>query len=181
MARGLQLLLLGLCGGAVVHIAILFLLPAYSQRDAWSALAARGDLYSVVALAGPEAPRERLPRVDDPLLQAAACRFDLGDGIVRIQAEGRVPFWSLSIYDRDGFNVFSLNDRSGAGAQVDVAVVDPSRMLQLRKGLPQTLERAVLVEADLREGMAVVRAFVPDDSWGPTVAAFLEGMRCAPL
>jgi len=40
VARLLYAVVLGLVGAAIVHIAVLFLLPRLSERDAWSRLAA---------------------------------------------------------------------------------------------------------------------------------------------
>ncbi|WP_048649470.1 DUF1254 domain-containing protein [Nitratireductor soli] len=182
MFNALRILLLGLFGAAMVHIAILSLLPIYSERDVWAALAARADLYSTVPLvhsaAGTEGDR---PFIDNPLIEASVCRFDLSTGMTRILADGRVPFWSMSIYDRDGLNVFSLNDRSAQQRTLDVVIADPPQTLELRKGLPEALEQSVLVQADVTEGMALVRVFVPDESWRAAVSEFLDSVRCAPL
>lgn len=183
MYRILHILLLGLFGAVIVHIAILFLLPVYSERDVWLALSEKADLYATVRLdqgrSDPGRSEPGLPRIDNPFFRAAVCRFDLEDGMARITTEGRVPFWSLSVYDRDGLNVFSLNDRSAEQAKLDVVVLDPAQMLQLRKGLPGDLEHAVLVQADVTEGMVLVRAFTPDESWQRSVDAFLSGLRCS--
>ena len=182
MLNALRILLLGLFGAALVHIAILFLLPIYSERDVWTALATKGELYSTVPLVHAANGAETgLPLVDDPLFEASVCRFDLSTGMSRIVADGRVPFWSMSVYDRDGLNVFSINDRSAQQRVLDVVIADPPQMLELRKGLPEALENSVLVLADVDEGLALVRVFVPDESWRGAVSAFLESMRCTPV
>ncbi|EKF19789.1 DUF1254 domain-containing protein [Nitratireductor pacificus] len=182
MLDTLRVLLLGVFGAAMVHISILFLLPVYSERDVWAALAARADLYTAVPLrhsaGGTDAER---PFIDNPLFEASVCRFDLSTGMTRIVASGRVPFWSISVYDRDGLNVFSLNDRSAQQRVLDVLVADPPQMLELRNGLPETLAQSVLVQADVTEGMALVRVFVPDESWRGAVSAFLDSMSCTPV
>lgn len=45
MAKILRLLILGLVGAAIVHIAVLLLIPFYSSKNAWSHLEALGDAY----------------------------------------------------------------------------------------------------------------------------------------
>src|SRR4051794_18869816 len=92
--------LLGLVGAGIVHIAILLLLPGFSERDAWSKLAAAAPLYRPVRAGAID-----LLQSPDPLFEAAACRFDLADGVARLTAKGLVPYWSVSVYDRDGDNV----------------------------------------------------------------------------
>jgi uncharacterized membrane protein len=179
VARLLYAMLLGLAGAGIVHIAVLFLLPRLSERDAWSRLAAAADLYVTVAADGSDnsAPVVEAP---DPQFRAVACRFDLEDGPMRVQAVGAVPYWSTSIYDRSGENVYNFNDRTAAGGALDFVVLTPAQMIEMRKDLPADLASSVFVEADLDEGMVVVRSFVPDDSWAKTIAAYLASLRCTP-
>ncbi|TGQ80790.1 DUF1254 domain-containing protein, partial [Mesorhizobium sp. M8A.F.Ca.ET.208.01.1.1] len=44
--------------------------------------------------------------------------------------------------------------------------------------LPEELQGAIFVEAPIEEGIFVIRAFVPDDSWKPIVSRFLEQSSC---
>lgn len=172
-------LLLGVVGAGIVHIAILLLLPLFSERDAWSRLATAADLYIMTAADGSDG---KTPTVEapDPFFRASACRFDLQDGPVRLKADGSVPFWSASIYDRGGQNVYNFNDRSATDGVLDFVIVTPAQMIDMRKDLPAELESSVFVEADVDEGIVVVRAFAPDDSWGRTIATYLGSIACAP-
>src|SRR5690606_14380124 len=112
------------------------LLPDFSQRDAWSRLSMVSDLYRVVPL-DTLTGGEPVIRSDDPLFQAAACRFDLTDGLVQISTPGNVPYWSVSIYDRAGQNVYSFNDRTAEGRVLDFVVLTPAQMLEVRKEFPE--------------------------------------------
>ena len=176
----LYTLLLGVVGAGIVHIAILLLLPLLSERDAWSRLATAADLYVMTAADGSDggAPAVEAP---DPFFRASACRFDLQDGPVRLKADGGVPFWSASIYDRGGQNIYNFNDRTAADGALDFVVVTPTQMIDMRKELPADLESSVFVEADVDEGIVVVRAFAPDDSWATILATYLRSVACQPL
>jgi uncharacterized membrane protein len=178
MARLFYALLLGVLGAGIVHIVVLFLLPSMTDRDAWSRLSGAGDLYQTVPLDRQRGPG-RVLRAKDPLFEAVACRFNLDDGGVHLRAAGHVPFWSMSIYDRSGRNIYSFNDRTAMEGELDVVVVTPLQMVELRKDLPKTLEKSVFVEADIGEGIVVARSFVPDESWRPVIAAYLSGLACA--
>ncbi len=180
MVRAVYALLVGLVGAGIVHIAILFLLPSISERDAWSVLASGADPYEVLQVAS-EGPTAGVARDLDPLFAAVACRFDLADGPLHVTANGRVPFWSMSLYDNGGQNVFSLADRTAADGRLDVAIVDPLQMLELRNAMPPGAERALFVETGITEGIVLVRAFVPDPSWEPGVGAYLRGVDCRPF
>ncbi|MCV3210460.1 DUF1254 domain-containing protein [Mesorhizobium sp. YC-39] len=177
MRKLLHAILLGLLGAGIVHIIVLLLVPEFSERDAWSRLAMASDLYKMTRLDA-EAGGAPVVKSVDPLFYAAACRFDLTDGMVRIKAPGNVPFWSVSVYDRSGHNVYSFNDHSATAGLLDSVVLTPAQMIEVRKDLPEELQGAIFVEAPIDEGMFVIRAFVPDDSWKPTVSRFLNQGSC---
>jgi uncharacterized membrane protein len=172
-------LLVGLVGAGIVHIVILLLVPSFSGRDAWARLAATSDLYQVTRLDAEGAGRP-VAGIADPTLFAAACRFDLEDGAAHVTATIKVPFWSLSVYDRSGTNLYSLSDRSAADGILDLVVLTPEQMIDVRKDLPEEFARSVLVELPIGEGIVVVRALAPDDSWKPAVSDFLSKIGCAP-
>ncbi len=180
MSRLIHAVFLGLLGAGIVHIIVLMLVPNYSQRDAWSALAERSNFYILTQLNPPGVA----PLINslDPLFDAVACRFDLSDGPMRVHASGEVPYWSLSVYDRVGQNVYSVNDRASADGSLDFVVASPAQMVEMRNDLPAAFERSVFIEANVGEGIVVLRAFVPDESWRPTVTRYLQGAACeAPL
>ena len=176
MSRLLHALAVGLVGAGIVHIVVLLLVPVYSERDAWSALSQQANFYRTVRLDPPGAP----PLIGslDPLIDAVACRFDLRDGVVRVHGEGQVPYWSISVHDRAGLNVYSFNDRSSPRGLFDFVVATPAQMIGLRNALPPELDDSIFIEADTAEGIVVVRAFVPDESWEPTITAWLRGVTC---
>lgn len=175
MRRLFYALIVGVIGAGIVHIAVLLLLPRLSERDAWSRLAAASALYQPVRIDGAASPL----RSEDPLFLASACRFDLGDGVLRVKTDGRVPFWSASVYDRAGQNIYSFNDRTAEQGMLDFVVLDPAAMIELNKALPDALQKSIFVEIPVSEGIVVVRAFVPDASWKQSVSGFLGRMSCA--
>lgn len=177
MRRLLHAVLLGLLGAGIVHVIVLMLVPVFSERDAWSRLAMASDLYKMTRLDA-EAGGAPVVKSVDPLFYAAACRFDLAEGMVRIKAPGKVPFWSVSVYDRSGHNFYSFNDQTATGGVLDTMVLTPAQMIDVRRELPEELQGAIFVEAPIEEGIFVIRAFVPDESWKPIVSRFLEQSSC---
>ena len=170
-------LLVSLFGAGIVHIAVLMLLPYYTERDAWSQLSQTSDHYAMTKIGGSGATTP-LVRSVDPLFSAVACRFDLGDGVVHVAGDGTVPFWSMSVYDRNGQNIYSFNDRTAPDGRVDFVVLTPVQTIEVRKTLPESFVNSVFVEADLGEGIIVVRAFVPDPTWRSAIDDFLSGVTC---
>lgn len=172
MGRFVYATVVGLVGAAVVHLVVLLLLPLVSERDAWSRLAARGALYETVALgdAGD----------GDPLFRTVACRFDLSDGPLGLEGEGRSPFWSVSVHDREGHSLFSVSDRTLAG-RLDIQILDPGQSVAARAAAALEADAPVRFQADTEQGIAVLRAFVPDPTWAPAVDGLIASFRCATL
>ncbi len=176
MARFGWATLLGLCGAGIVHIVILLLLPHMSERGAWFRLADAAALDVPVAIDGRAGGILLQPH--DPAFLASACRFDVGQVPLRVTAEGNVPFWSATVHDRNGSSLYSVSDRSAADGRLDLAILSTDQMIEIRRERPAILERSILTETPVSEGIVVVRALVPDGSWAETVSTFMEGLVC---
>jgi uncharacterized membrane protein len=115
----------------------------------------------------------------DPHMMEAVCRFSLANGPVRINADLPDEFWSVAVFDRRGRNVYSLNDRAVERARLDLAIMTPVQMAQMRQNPPASLESAIVLEQALDVGFVLIRAFVPDETMLPTVTQALAGANCA--
>lgn len=177
MLKLVYALVLGAVGAAIVHIAVLLLVPVYSERDAWARLAARAPPFTIIRIDG-SSGGGGFVKGADPLFASVACRFALTTGIAHIRAEGEMPFWSVSVYDRRGQNIYSFNDRTATDRKLDMVIATPARMVELRKELPEKFSASVFVETDETEGMIVARAFVPNDSWSGLADAFFKSATC---
>lgn len=180
MHRLLYAIVSGLVGAGIVHIAILFLLPGYSVRDVWSQVSAVAAPFETVQL-GRNASARDLPKPLNPFIQAAACRFDLSSDGARVSADGPVPFWSMSLYDSNGYNNFSISDGAANRQALDFLLLTPSGMQRVREQAPAGLEEAITIETELEEGVVLVRVFVPDETWDGLARAFLRSLRCEPV
>ncbi len=180
MGNIIRTLLLGLIGAGLIHIAVVLLVPYYSDRNSWSRISAYGDDWQFHPVTREGAPGT-VPLAFDPLFKATACRFDITDLPAHITGVGTTPYWSISVYNRQGENLYSINDRTAIADQLDLVVATPLQMIELNKTKPEDAENAVLIEADMDEGFVVVRSVVPDESWQSQVDAFLKSTSCTPL
>ena len=99
-----------------------------------------------------------------------------GDEVLKVDtAIVTVP---VSVYDRNGLNIFSFNDRTTVDGRVNFVVLTPVQTIEVRKQLPEEFINSVFVEADIDQGIVVVRAFVPDQTWRSAVADFLGSIAC---
>ncbi len=179
MGRLLLALIVGIVGAGITHILILLLIPVMSERDAWAQLSSVSDTYAFVPL---QAGDDRVSPISsvDPLFQAAACRFDLADGPVRIAAPGKVPFWSASVFDRDSQELYSLTDRALPGT-VEFILLDSAQAAVAEEEPVSAASAPIRIPLDTQEGIVVIRAFVPDETWRPSVTSFMSGLSCAVL
>ena len=168
---------IGLVGAAFIHIVTILALPMWTGKDAWTRVRALGEMNRFYSLANE--PNITGLYNADPHIRTAVCRFDISDGPVRIIASGDVPIWTVSVYDASSDETYSMNDRSAIGTGVNIALVTPAQMLQLRRFMPRTLERAVLVELSEPQGYVALRAVAPAPSQKPAARAFLTNAICA--
>jgi uncharacterized membrane protein len=168
----------GLVGAALLHLIIVFSLPQFSQRDAYTRILAEGIGHKFYRLG--ERPDKAGLSKEDPMVEMSVCSFDVGEAPVRLTAANAgVPFWSLGVYDASSNEIFSINDRTSADGVLDVVVGTPAQATVLRKSQPSGFAQAVLVETQQTEGYAVLRSLVTHKSVGQQVSQFLEGASCA--
>lgn len=177
MIRFLYASLLGLIGAAIIHILVVLLVPYYSDQNAWSQLSKLGEAHQFHDLAD----MQRLTASADPYFIEAACRFDLDNQAIHVNASGHLPFWSVSIYNRQGDNILNFNDTISVNGDLDLIIAPPVLSQQIRESLAEVQSNSVLIEQDIKEGMITLRALVPDESWQAQARATLADAVCAPL
>jgi len=178
MKRTLLFALGGVLLGGVIHIAVVFMIPYYADHDAWAEMRSFGRDGRFHILPVPEPGDEPLVSLD-PRFRQAVCLFGLDSGPVRITAEPGDEFWSVAVFDRRGRNIYSLNNRSADHSQLDLAILTPVQMAQIRQDPPASLETAIVLEVPIDVGFVLLRAFVPDESLAPSVMAALRAADCA--
>ncbi|KAA0699942.1 DUF1254 domain-containing protein [Neorhizobium sp. P12A] len=176
MFRIVSAVLTGIFGAALLHLVIILSLPHFSDRDAYTRVEDEGDENHFYML--DDKDDDAGLSNGDPYIKTAVCAFDLGDQPIRLTAAGKVPFWSLSIYDRASNEVFSMSDRTSVGGLLDVLVASPIQLTTLRKALPPSLSQAILVEMPHPEGYAVLRTMAPQSSFDEAARGFLAEAGC---
>ncbi|MCQ0989619.1 DUF1254 domain-containing protein [Jiella marina] len=181
-------LLIGLVGAGLVHIAVIFAMPSVAERNAWSRLADLGEPYALVRVqplesepgtvsASTDAPVGDFAFVD-PAFITAGCRFSLERGPVRIYARERnITFWSASIYNRQGDNLYSINDRAAIDGIVDLLVGTRDQIVDA-EAENETGGSRIPVEVETVEGYMTIRALVDEESKRPFVDSFIQSVQC---
>ncbi len=187
MNRLVYAVITGLIGAALLHIIIILALPHYTGRDAFTRVKALGPSNRFVSLKDHSdlAPTERAEGQGlsntDPFLKVAACHFDLTLAPLRLLAPAGPSFWSLAVYDADSNEVFSMNDRTSVGGDLDAVVASPVQVAQIRKAPGAALTQSIIVEHPGTTGYVVLRTMVPAPSFEAQARDFLAEAICAPL
>ena len=169
-------ILTGLAGAAVLHIVIILALPSFTGLDAYTRLASY-DAANRFIIFG-DKPDELGFSNGDPYLKTAACVFDVGERPMHLMAAGSVPFWSFAVYDSSSNEVFSMNDRSAAGGDLDAIIASPQQLAAIRKTNPDVISESVLIEMPRPEGYVVLRALSPSPSFDEPAKGFLMEASC---
>lgn len=178
MRRTLLFALGGVLLGGIIHIAIVLMVPMFAANDAWHQMSRFGRDGQFHTIPSPEPGAEPLDSLD-PRMALAVCRFNLEGGPVRVTAEFPDEFWSIAVFDRRGRNIYSLNDRAADKSKLDLAILTPVQMAQLRQNPPASLDTAIVLELPVEAGFILLRAFVPDDSLRPAIDGALRGADCS--
>ncbi|SSC69747.1 unnamed protein product [Ciceribacter sp. T2.26MG-112.2] len=190
--------LTGLIGAALLHIIIILALPNFTGKDAYTRIKAAGPSHRFIVL--PDSVDTRADKSTDktangraegsdqmalsnvdPFLKGAVCHFDIARAPLRLYAPAGPSFWSMAVYDASSNEVFSMNDRTSVGGDLDAVVATPAQVAQIRKAPGATLTQSILVEYRGTTGYVVLRTMVPAPSFSPQARAFLDEALCAPL
>lgn len=180
MGRFFYLLALGGLGALLVHILTIFMIPSFAENDAWARLPKPTE-EGFFTLLKPEEQLATNMRAFDPNFVFGTCRFDLSDGPFSLAGGTAPTFWSLSVYNRGGLNVYSINDKSLQGNNLDVVVATPIQLIELQTDIPPELSGSVFVEVDAVEGFILLRSYVPEEGLREQAMTFVRTTGCAPL
>lgn len=163
-----------------IHISTILLVPSLAQADGWSRLAplAGEDRFAQIGFASAES--DGGVGGLDPLFVTAACRMRLGDEPAGIMVDAGDRFWTLALYDPNGTIVFSLNDRTAVGGQLDMIVVNAAQNAELMKAPTGETDRTIVVESASDDLIALLRLYAPTISAQQEAQALLEQAECLP-
>ena len=180
MLKIIYAMIVGLVGAGIVHISTLLLIPSVSDSDAWARLSSltRTGIFTIIE---PQSQIAASMRALDPNFVVGACQFSLQDGPVVLNGEGKTVFWSLSIFNKRGENLFSINDRITNNGLLDMVIATPLQFIEFQNDMPAELQNSVFAQADVKEGFVILRAFVANGSERPRIEAFVETSGCEAL
>ena len=179
MMRWLLWVLGGVLLGGIVHLGTVLLLPRMAAQDAFARLTARTPVNAVTALPAP-APDTAVMPFMDPAFVAAACRYDLTKGAMKLTVPISAAYTSVSFYTRFGVAYYAINDRAAGRRVIELDLMTPSQRADLPEDEEITAADRLIVESPTPTGVIVMRALAPEPGLMPMAQRALTGARCGP-
>lgn len=177
MIRWLLWLLGGLLLGGVVHLTTVLLLPRTAIQDAYARLAPIAPVNTLVPLPPPSPDRAVLPFMD-PSFAAAVCRYDLGQGPLKLIAPVSQGYTSVSFYTRFGVSYYAINDRAAGRRTIELDLMTAEQHSQTPDDEEVTAADRLIVESPTLTGLIVLRALAPEPGSMPTARGVLAAAQC---
>jgi uncharacterized membrane protein len=163
----------------IVHILSILAMPRLAPRDAYARIAEAAPLARMTLLAPIEPGKEFAP-FEDPATAAAACRYDLDRGPLRLRGpvsgEGLV---ALSFHGRFGDVFYSVTDRSAARNGLDILLVTADQLAAIEAyDSEDELPSELRLVAPEKLGFVILRALADQPGDMEAARARLQAIAC---
>jgi uncharacterized membrane protein len=175
--RWLLWLLGGLLLGGIVHLGSVLLLPRTATQDAYTRLAATVPANTITALPAPTPDDAVLPFMD-PAFATAVCRYDLGNGPLKLRVPVSQAYTSVSFYTRNGVAYYAINDRAAGRRIIELDLMTTKQRADLPEDEEVTAADRLIVESPTATGLILVRMLGPEPGLMPMAKRALAAAQC---
>jgi len=179
MMRWLLWLLAGALLGGIVHLVTVLILPSTATQDAYSRLLPIAPANAVAAIPAPSPQAAVIPFMD-PAFAVAVCRYDLGNGPLKLTAPVSAAYTSVSFYTRRGVAYYAINDRAAGRRTIELDLMTAAQRSQLPEDEEVTAADRLIVESPTDTGLIVLRALAPEPGQMQMARSALANARCQP-
>jgi len=177
MIRWLLWILGGVLLGGIVHLATVLAMPRAATQDAYSRLAPITPVNAVVALPAPTAQASIMPFMD-PAFAAAVCRYDLSNGIIKLNAPVSEAYTSVTFYTRESVAYYAINDRAAGRRAIELDLMTPQQHAQIPEDEDVTAADRLIIDSPSKTGLIVLRALAPEPGFMAMARAALAAAQC---
>ena len=170
--KALYILTLACLGSVLIHIIALFFIPIFSHNKVWQQIKGLSAAYHFTLLPQAHPFLEKT----DPSFSVAVCSFNLSDGPVYFSAKSDTKFWSFSLFDQNGENIYSLNKDTSPEQKLELVLADPIETTQIH---PQ--KNLVIVTKSVQKGFALLRSLHVTPLEEDLSKEFLHHAKCQPF
>lgn len=169
----------GLIAGGVVHVSTILALPLVAPNDAWVRLKSLVAENEMVVLPPTTAGQQPL-RFMSSDLRYAVCRYRLAQADLRVRVELLHKAWSVSLYNRLGYNIYTVSGSELRRRNVEFVISrkrdNDVALLPLKDKEAQVAIRVTVPE---RVGLVVVRAPIIGEAYRGQADRAIKNASCA--
>jgi uncharacterized membrane protein len=177
MIRWLLWIMAGILLGGIVHLATVLAMPRAATQDAYSRLMPITPVNAVVALPAPTAQTSIMPFMD-PAFAAAVCRYDLANGMIKLNAPVSEAYTSVTFYTRDSVAYYAINDRAAGRRAIELDLMTPQQHAQIPEDQDVTAADRLIIDSPSTTGLIVLRALAPEPGLMPMARRALAAAQC---
>jgi uncharacterized membrane protein len=163
--------------GGIVHLATVLALPRAANQDAYSRLLPLTKVNAVVPMPTPTAAASVMPFMD-PAFTAAVCRYDLTDGIIKLNVPLSQAYTSVTFYTRNSVAYYAIDDRAAGRRAIELDLMTADQRAQVPEEEDVTAADRLIIESPTTTGLIVLRALAPEPGLMPIARRALANAQC---
>jgi uncharacterized membrane protein len=163
--------------GGIVHLATVLALPRAANQDAYSRLSSLTKVNAVVPMPAPTADSSVMPFMD-PAFTAAVCRYDLTDGIIKLNVPLSQAYTSVTFYTRNSVAYYAIDDRAAGRRAIELDLMTADQHAQVPEEEDVTAADRLIIESPTTTGLIVLRALAPEPGLMPMARRALANAQC---
>ncbi|PZQ16997.1 MAG: hypothetical protein DI565_06315 [Ancylobacter novellus] len=178
LTRVAYVLAVGLVLAGLVHIGSLLGVPRFATQGPFERLAELGPEWRFIALADEGDAANLLP-FRDPAFVTAACRYDLTDGPIAVEAVLPSTYGAISVHNRTGQPFYALTDRAAADGRVRLTILAQDDVAAAEQEDLAEERPKIRIASPTMTGFVLVRLFVAGESARPAMRDLAAAATCA--
>jgi uncharacterized membrane protein len=163
--------------GGIVHLATVLALPRAANQDAYSRLLPITKVNAVVPMPPPTAGTSVMPFMD-PAFTAAVCRYDLSDGIIKLNVPLSQAYTSVTFYTRNSVAYYAIDDRAAGRRAIELDLMTADQHAQVPEEEDVTAADRLIIESPTTTGLIMLRALAPEPGLMPMARRALANAQC---
>ncbi|TAK49729.1 MAG: DUF1254 domain-containing protein [Xanthobacteraceae bacterium] len=177
MIRWIFIIVGGVLLGGIIHLVSVLAMPRIASQDAYARLAPVTRLNAVTPLPQMTLDAPLIPYLD-PAFAVAVCRYDLGNGSLKLTVPVSQAYTSVSFYTRHEVAYYAINDRSAGRKVIELDLMTPQQHAELPEEEDVTAADRLIIDSPTTTGLIVLKALIPEPGLMAQARASLAAARC---
>ncbi|HWW50051.1 MAG TPA: DUF1254 domain-containing protein [Xanthobacteraceae bacterium] len=177
MIRILAAIVAGVLLGGIIHLVSVLAMPTIATKNAYERLTPLTKVNTMTALPLATPDQSAIPFMD-PAFAAAACRYDLSNGPIKLSVPVSQSYTSVSFYTDDEIAYYAINDRSAGRKVIELDLMTDEQHENVPKDEEVTAADRLIIDSPSTTGLILVRALAAEPGLMAQAQAALASATC---